>query len=110
VPDKRPIQLRREDLATMTASEIVQAHREGRLDDLLAGKPVDYLETEQAKRLLQELDEAREGADHGSADQGARRQTLGQITERATLRTMTASEIVRAQNEGRLDRLLGRIP
>lgn len=47
------------------------------------------------------------GTRAGSADQGARDNGGGNAITREQLKNMTSAEIVKAQNEGRLDQLLG---
>jgi hypothetical protein len=93
----QPIQRSRAELRRMPPEEIVRADRAGELAELLAGR-------DPGKAVPDPQDEPRV---LGSADQGARgERPQGQLT-RADLQTMSSAEIVRAQDEGRLDQLLG---
>jgi hypothetical protein len=96
VSSEAPIQRSRAELQSMPTQEIVRAHDAGELDELLAGRdPGGPLPDVQDEPRL------------GNADQGARgERPLAQLT-RADLAGMSSAEIVRAQNEGRLDELLG---
>jgi hypothetical protein len=89
----------REDLKGMSPKRVVELHQAGELDDLL----------NPAEQPAAGLEETAEAVVAGSADLGARGldPRMGQL-DREALRTMTSAEIVKAQNEGRLDHLLGR--
>jgi hypothetical protein len=79
-------QLSRAELENMSPGEVAKAHRDGRLDELLAGNDPGKLPL------------VGSGADQGAR---GRRETL-----RESLRHMPADEIRRLRREGALDGLL----
>lgn len=92
------------DLTGMSAAEIAKATREGKLDALLSGD-LGAIAEAKADALIAEREAE---ATATAVDQGARGgpQAGGQVTA-AELETMSAEEIARATNEGRMADLLG---
>jgi hypothetical protein len=84
------VQLIREALANMSPEEIVQAHKEGRLSELLAGR-----EPGQPEFVLPEVP---------GIDQGARGRTFKDSRE--WLRSLRPEQIVELHKAGKLDALL----
>lgn len=92
----------RGDLKGMSPKRVVELHKAGELDHILNPQ------TEQTA-VEEPAEEPEEAVVRGSADLGAHTPDprSGQLAREA-LRSMTSAEIVQAQNDGRLDDLLGR--
>lgn len=130
-----PEQLYRDDLAKMTADEIVGAHKEGRLDHYMSGgKPPEAADSggdltiEDLRRLAPgtlrrldregKIDDVLEGRTlaeaglvqpAGDPDFGARPgPPIPRQLQEIDLAGMAPGEISRAYDEGRCDELLGR--
>lgn len=77
------------------------------LVDRLKGKDREELEADADTLLALVARTSEAQAPRGSADQGARQQGENQLS-RDALKNMSPSQIVQAQSEGRLDKVLGR--
>jgi hypothetical protein len=104
-------QLTQADLDGMTAEQIADSTVRGELDSLLRGRTDAEVAVEQARADWLAAKEAATEADDQKptpVDQGARGgPRSGEQVTAAELATMSAEQIVKAQNEGRLTDLLG---